>query len=241
MRLSPVIKSWPVILVLGILLLDARVSTLQAADWINNQFLEVINDSNELVTIMVQRRRGYNNFEQAITVAPRTRKHFSMILEPDYQNLSYRCGSVNVQTAGIQVNNYGEKAFLHGKRLEIKIDGTYSIKRIVLTERYKGYDEDYSYLSGEWRGKDSTFMVEIKGNKITWIGKGTFAGNDWIHKGWGTINGNIITAEFEDLPGSHWKGKKRDVEGTISKNKTGRNLIIKWKGIHVTWNRAFSW
>ncbi len=103
-----------------------------------HQFLEVWNTTDE--TVQIATRALGEGF--LLKVPPRERARFPDALEPGYQPLILFIGLRRVDTRGIQVNPYGNKTWLHGKRLSIWPK--------------KPNEEEYSFenvlfLDGVWR------------------------------------------------------------------------------------------
>jgi len=55
------------------------------------------------------------------------------------------------------------------------------------------------HIAGVWHGGgQSTYVVEQKGNRVSWKGRGVYEGKTWYHTAEGTITGNKIEATWTD-------------------------------------------
>ncbi len=148
MKFLQEIRFWPIISVLGVLLMCTGVygTTVDPG----RQFLEVVNYSDKRIVITVKRVDG--SYEHpSYWVAPEERKRFPDALRPGLISLDLVIGTnpdIRTQTKGFQVNNYENKTFLHGKQLTISKAGDHNIKSV-------------RFLHGVWRIKDIEHEYEL--------------------------------------------------------------------------------
>lgn len=100
------------------------------------QFLEVWNGSDKGIYITADR---YSYTEsKTFSIGPKERKRFPDALEPGHTTLELVIGtspsvpSKNASTGGFQVNNYGNKTWLHGKLLTIWPKEDFNVENVLL-------------------------------------------------------------------------------------------------------------
>lgn len=102
----------------------------------DRQFLEVWNGSDKGICVSAKR---YSYTERrTFRIGPRERKRFPDALEPGHTTLELVIGtspsvpSKNASTGGFQVNNYGNKTWLHGKLLTIWPKEDFNVENVLL-------------------------------------------------------------------------------------------------------------
>lgn len=95
-------------------------------------------------------------------------------------------------------------------------------------------------INGIWLDPDGgIFAVKTGNGRVAWMGQGAKDGRFFLHKGAGTIEGDMIKAEWLDMPESEYYPSQGNVTGTVS----AAGDSITWqdgKGYYRRWVRQLT-